>query len=223
MEIAQLKLGGITIMQTVSKGKSRIKEYPFRMSPRRMATLKRDYELANKPKVALARKYGISESTLWKMAKELEWEYGGKRRDFFEDFEKRTFKRMNEERVDAVESHAIELSLLREKLKSVESKKEAELLERKVDILLKCIKGERTAYGLPNEFRQVESKTENVFRVEDMVKSLDMKRNELKVVNDTERLDYEGGKEGREGIAEAVIVNASEGEELVRLPREAIP
>ena len=56
---------------------------------------------------------------------------------------------------------------------------DAELLERKVDILSKCIKAERTAYGLPNDFRQLETKNETTIRVEDMLKTLDAKKTEL--------------------------------------------
>ena len=64
-------------------------------------------------------------------------------------------------------------------LNDINTLDEAELLEKKVDILTKCIKAERTAYGLPNDFKQLETKNETTIRVEDMLQTLDAKKEEL--------------------------------------------
>ena len=114
--------------------------------------------------------------------------------------------------MDAVEQHAMELQLARDAIKVVDTPAEAEMLEKRVDILLKCIKGERTAFGLPNEFKQVETKNENVFRVEAMVKSLDEKRNELKIINQPERIEDEKHEEGRKGNTDGFSISASKGD-----------
>ena len=65
---------------------------------------------------------------------------------------------------------------------------------------------------LPNEFKQVETKTENVFRVEEMVKSLDKKRDDLKVINPVERITNESDKEGREGTTDGISLSAPKGD-----------
>jgi hypothetical protein len=182
------------------------------MSSGKLMRLQHDYELGLASRVALARKYKIPRTKIWQIAQELDWVFAGKRADLLKDFEDKSFKRLNSQRMDAVEQHAMELQLARDALKLVETPAEAEMLEKRVDILLKCIKGERTAYGLPNEFKQIETKSENVFRVESMVKSLDQKRNDLKIINQVERIEDESDKEGREGTTDGISLSASEGD-----------
>jgi len=194
------------------KEKRPIMGYKFQMTSGKLMKLKHDYELGLASRVALARKYKIPRTKIWQIAQELDWEFAGKRADLLKDFENKSFKRLNSQRMDAVEQHAMELQLARDALKLVETPAEAEMLEKRVDILLKCIKGERTAFGLPNEFKQIETKNENVFRVESMVKSLDEKRNELKIINQVERIEDESDKEGREGTTDGISLSASEGD-----------
>jgi hypothetical protein len=113
------------------------------------------------------------------LAKDNDWVYASKRSEILEQFTEAAFKRLNAQRVDSVEQHAIELQAIRGSLDQIENLEEATLIEKRVDLLLKCIRGERTTFGLPNEIRQVETKTESVVRVEDMLKTLDAKKQEL--------------------------------------------
>ena len=128
---------------------------------------------------ALAKRYDISRATVWKIAKENDWQYGSEKSAELERFNKISKIRLETQRIDSVEQHAVEMQTCREMLNDINTIADAELLERKVDILSKCIKAERTAYGLPNDFRQLETKNETTIRVEDMLKTLDAKKMEL--------------------------------------------
>ena len=128
---------------------------------------------------ALANRYDISRATVWKIAKENDWQYGSEKSAELERFNKISKIRLETQRIDSVEQHALEMQTCREMLNDINTIADAELLERKVDILSKCIKAERTAYGLPNDFRQLETKNETTIRVEDMLKTLDAKKMEL--------------------------------------------
>ena len=128
---------------------------------------------------ALAKRYDISRATVWKIAKENDWQYGSEKSAELERFNKISKIRLETQRIDSVEQHALEMQTCREMLNDISTIADAELLEKKVDILSKCIKAERTAYGLPNDFRQLETKNETTIRVEDMLKTLDAKKTEL--------------------------------------------
>lgn len=128
---------------------------------------------------ALAKRYDISRATVWKIAKENDWHYGSEKSAELERFNKISKIRLETQRIDSVEQHALEMQTCREMLNDISTIADAELLEKKVDILSKCIKAERTAYGLPNDFRQLETKNETTIRVEDMLKTLDAKKTEL--------------------------------------------
>ena len=128
---------------------------------------------------ALAKRYDISRARVWKIAKENDWHYGSEKSAELERFNKISKIRLETQRIDSVEQHALEMQTCREMLNDINTIADAELLERKVDILSKCIKAERTAYGLPNDFRQLETKNETTIRVEDMLKTLDAKKTEL--------------------------------------------
>ena len=128
---------------------------------------------------ALAKRYDISRATVWKIAKENDWQYGSEKSAELERFNKISKIRLETQRIDSVEQHALEMQTCREMLNDISTLADAELLEKKGDILSKCIKAERTAYGLPNDFRQLETKNETTIRVEDMLKTLDAKKMEL--------------------------------------------
>ena len=197
--------------------------YKYKLSAAKISRLQHEFELGLSSKTALAKKYKITRSKIWELAAELDWEYAGRREELLKRFEEKSFARLNNQRMDAVEQHAIELQLAREALKEIKTPREAEMLEKRVDILLKCIKGERTAYGLPNEFRQVETKNENVFRVEEMVRSLDLKKQELKVINPIAReIKDESIKEGRQGINESNDGDTSKRDNSEGIPEKAL-
>ena len=138
----------------------------------------------------IAKRHGISRVTLWQIAKENDWIYGSDRQKSLQKYNEISTLRLNESRVDAVEQHAIELSAIREKINDISTIEDAELLEKQADILIKCIKGERISYGLPNDFKHLETRSESVIRVEDMLKTLEAKREDL---NDAEYEMIEGG------------------------------
>ena len=128
---------------------------------------------------AIANKYGISRATVWKIAKENDWSYASERTKELERFNDISRLRLASQRIDSVEQHALEMQTCRELINEISNLREAELLEKKVDILSKCIKAERTAYGLPNDFRQLETRNETTIKVEDMLQTLDAKKEEL--------------------------------------------
>ena len=150
-----------------------------KLSRNKLSRLQNEYLQGFASQSSLARKYGISRCRLWQIAKDNDWLYGGERHELLEKFNEISKLRLNNQRVDAVEEHALELSSIRDMLKDISDLKEAELLSCKADVLLKCIKGERTAYGLPNDFRQLETRSEVIVRVEDMRQTLEAKKTEL--------------------------------------------
>ena len=150
-----------------------------KLSVRKLKRLQTEYLQGFSSISALAKRYDISRATVWKIAKENDWQYGSEKSAELERFNKISKIRLETQRVDSVEQHALEMQTCREMLNEINTLADAELLEKKVDILTKCIKAERTAYGLPNDFRQLETKNETTIRVEDMLKTLDAKKTEL--------------------------------------------
>ena len=114
--------------------------YKYKLSTAKISRLQHEFELGLSSKTALAKKYKITRSKIWELAAELDWEYAGRREELLKRFEEKSFARLNNQRVDAVEQHAIELQLAREALKEIKTPREAEMLEKRVDILLKCLK-----------------------------------------------------------------------------------
>ena len=149
------------------------------LSVKKLKQLQTEYLQGFTGVTSLAKRYGISRSGLWKIAKENDWQFGSERSAELERFNKISKIRLETARIDSVEQHALEMQTCREMLNDISDIREAELLEKKVDILAKCIKAERTAYGLPNDFRQLETKNETIVRVEDMLQSLEAKKVEL--------------------------------------------
>lgn len=149
------------------------------LSVRKLKQLQTEYLQGFTSISGLAKRYSISRSNLWKIAKENDWQFGSERSPELERFNKISKIRLETQRIDSVEQHALEMQTCREMLNDINTLDEAELLEKKVDILTKCIKAERTAYGLPNDFKQLETKNETTIRVEDMLQTLDAKKEEL--------------------------------------------
>ena len=150
-----------------------------KLSDNKLKRLQTEYLQGFSSISALAKRYDISRATVWKIAKENDWHYGSEKSAELERFNKISKIRLETQRIDSVEQHALEMQTCREMLNDISTIADAELLEKKVDILSKCIKAERTAYGLPNDFRQLETKNETTIRVEDMLKTLDAKKMEL--------------------------------------------
>ena len=91
--------------------------------------------------------------------------------------------RLNDSRMETIEEHAVELSRLREELGRITNIKQAKLLESRIASLLKIIEGERLTFGLPNEYKYSEQKTEKVVRFEDMLKTINAKKHDYQVID----------------------------------------
>ena len=150
-----------------------------KLTKRRITTLRREYEDGVGSRERLAKRHGITTVYLWKLAKENDWRYGATRLKALDDFSEVSKARLNVHKADIIEEHAYKLATYRDLLDNIEDIETAQLLEKKVEILLKCIKGERTAYNLPNEIKAVETKSENIFRVEDALQNLEAKKKDL--------------------------------------------
>ena len=128
-----------------------------------LLALKSDFEAGIESKVAIAKKHGISAVTLWRHAQKGEWNYGRLREEVLESLSEEALSRLGKLTGSIIEEHVMLLSELRRKILSEKDSKEIKLLSSQVDALVKCIKGERTALGLPNHIVGMTSEREEVF------------------------------------------------------------
>ena len=124
--------------------------------------MKTDYESGLIKKTEIAKKHGISPVTLWRHAQKGEWNYGRLREDVLESLSEEAISRLGKLTGSIIEEHLMILSELRRKILSEKDSKEIKLLSSQVDALVKCIKGERTALGLPNHILGVTSEREEI-------------------------------------------------------------
>ena len=117
---------------------------------RNIGALKADYEAGISPKVDIANKHGISAVTLWRYASKWEWNYGRMREEVMESLSQAALERLCKLTETVIEEHVLLLSQMRKKMMTLDDPKEVKHYSSQVDALLKCIKGERTALGLPN-------------------------------------------------------------------------
>ena len=155
-----------------------------RITPAKLGKIKVDYEQAIGTTVAISKKHKISRVHLWELAKEYGWEYGSEKELAIQKFQNLAAARLNDSRYDAIEDHALELSKLREEVPRIATIKDAKVLESKVTSLLKIIEGERLTYGLPNEYKYSEQKTEKTIRFEDVLKTIHSNKANYKVINE---------------------------------------
>ena len=128
-----------------------------------IGAFKTDYEAGIQSKVNIAKKHGISPVTLWRHAQKGEWNYGRLREEVLESLSEEALSRLGKLTGSIIEEHVLLLSELRRKILSEKDSKEIKLLSSQVDALVKCIKGERTALGLPNHIVGMTSEREEVF------------------------------------------------------------
>ena len=128
-----------------------------------IGALKTDCEAGIQSKVNIAKKHGISPVTLWRHAQKGEWNYGRLREEVLESLSEEALSRLGKLTGSIIEEHVMLLSELRRKILSEKDSKEIKLLSSQVDALVKCIKGERTAFGLPNHIVGMTSEREAVF------------------------------------------------------------
>ena len=111
---------------------------------------KADYEAGIQSKVDIAKKHGISSVTLWRHANKGNWSYGRLREDVLESMSEEALKRLGKITGSIIEEHVMLLSGLRKQILTATDTSEIKRMSTQVDALVKCIKGERTALGLPN-------------------------------------------------------------------------
>ena len=116
----------------------------------KMASIKTDYEAGIQSKVDIAKKHGISPVTLWRHAKKGNWSYGSLREELLETMSEKAMKRLGKLTGSIIEEHVMLLSGLRQQILKTTDTSEIKKMSTQVDALVKCIKGERTALGLPN-------------------------------------------------------------------------
>jgi len=136
------------------------------------ALVKTEYEAGLLTQTALCDKYGIHRGTLHRWAVAGEWEFARRREQALVDAQTALVRRMGQRRADISEQHLHELNEMKEELMACTSVKEASLISSKADTLLKLIKGERLSLAMPDSFKYVEQKNENVYRVEDALKDI---------------------------------------------------
>ncbi len=98
----------------------------------------------------IANKHGISAVTLWRYASKGKWSYGKLREEVLESLSQAAIERLSKLTESVIEEHVSLLSDIRRKMIALNDPKEVKRYSSQVDALLKCIKGERTALGLPN-------------------------------------------------------------------------
>ncbi len=111
---------------------------------------KADYEAGIQSKVDIAKKHGISSVTLWRHANKGNWSYGRMREDVLESMSEEALKRLGKLTGSIIEEHVMLFSGLRQQILKATDTSEIKRMSTQVDALVKCIKGERTALGLPN-------------------------------------------------------------------------
>ena len=115
-----------------------------------LSLLKADYEAGIQSKVDIAKKHGISSVTLCRHAQRGNWSYGRMREDVLESMSEEALKRLGKLTGSIIEEHVMLLSGLRKQILTATDSSEIKRMSSQVDALVKCIKGERTALGLPN-------------------------------------------------------------------------
>ena len=115
-----------------------------------LSLLRADYEAGIQSKVDIAKKHGISSVTLWRHANKGNWSYGRLREEVLESMSEEALKRLGKLTGSIIEEHVMLLSGLRKQILTATDTSEIKRMSTQVDALVKCIKGERTALGLPN-------------------------------------------------------------------------
>ena len=117
---------------------------------RDIGALKADYEAGINSRVDIANKHGISAVTLWRYASRGKCSYCKMREEVLESLSQAAIERLSKLTESVIEEHVLLLSDIRRKMIALNDPKEVKHYSSQVDALLKCIKGERTALGLPN-------------------------------------------------------------------------
>ena len=159
------------------------------------AAMKVDFESGLLTRGQIVEKYGIWRSTLQKYVGEGDWEYASKREDALTDVHTRMIRKYADSRATISDQHLDELNRLKELVLLSNEKAEVDLLSAKAKTVMEIIRSERIALAMPNEYKYIEQRNENVFRVEDALKELDIQMNpQIEDVIEGELIKEEDGK-----------------------------
>ena len=136
------------------------------------AAVKGDYEAGILTRSQICEKYGFWQSTLTKYVNAGNWQYASKREQALTSMHTRMIQKYADDRANISHQHLDELNNLKEKVLNSKDAGELSIWSAKADTVMKIIRSERIALAMPNEYKYIEQKNENVYRVEDALKEL---------------------------------------------------
>ena len=137
------------------------------------AAVKGDFESGILTRSQICEKYGFWQSTLTKYVNAGNWQYAAKREEALTSMHTRMIQKYADDRANISHQHLDELNSLKEKVLNSKDASELSIWSAKADTVMKLIRSERIALAMPNEYKYIEQKNENVYRVEDALKELD--------------------------------------------------
>ena len=138
------------------------------------AAVRVDYEAGILTRSQICDKYGFWQSTLTKYINAGNWKYASKREEALTTMHTRMIQKYADDRANISHQHLDELNNLKEKVLSARDTSELNIWSSKADTVMKIIRSERIALAMPNEYKYIEQKNENVYRVEDALKELNV-------------------------------------------------
>jgi len=138
------------------------------------AAVRVDFEAGILTRSQICEKYGFWQSTLTKYVNAGNWQYASKREEALTHMHTRMIQKYADDRANISHQHLDELNNLKEKVLNSKDTSELGIWSAKADTVMKIIRSERIALAMPNEYKYIEQKNENVYRVEDALKELDI-------------------------------------------------
>ena len=180
------------------------------------AAVKVDYEAGILTRSQICEKYGFWQSTLTKYINAGDWKYASRREEALTSMHTRMIQKYADDRANISHQHLDELNNLKEKVLSSKDTSELNIWSAKADTVMKIIRSERIALAMPNEYKYIEQKNENVYRVEDALKELNVQMHgeviegeiiaepdnntpSLEIINDGKRKEEENSKGAEAG------------------------
>ena len=175
------------------------------------AAVRVDYEAGILTRSQICEKYGFWQSTLTKYINAGDWKYASRREEALTTMHTRMIQKYADDRANISHQHLDELNNLKEKVLSSKDTSELNIWSAKADTVMKIIRSERIALAMPNEYKYIEQKNENVYRVEDALKELNVQMHgeviegeiiaepnnntlSLEIINDGKREEAENSK-----------------------------
>ena len=114
-----------------------------------ISKIKNEYEMGFKSKVHIAKYFGLSTTTLWRMAKKGGWEYGSINKEALDRIYNDQVDTLTELKIQIMEDHLNQLKKLRQSLMKTKQMDEIVILKSKAGLLIRAIQSERNFMGLP--------------------------------------------------------------------------